>query len=1086
MWIVRLALRRPYTFVVGAVLIIIFGVVAILRTPADVFPEINSPVINVVWLYPGMSPRDVEQRLVAPSERFATTVVNDIEHIESNSLFGVGVIRIFFHPDVNIGAANAQVTAFCQTTLRQFPPGTTPPLIIQFNATNVPIMQLGISSKSLSEQQINDIASNFLRVQLATVQGSQWPGLYGGKVRQIMVDLDPQALLANGITPSDVSRALNVENLTLPSGTVKLGDREYQVGLNSSPTVVDQLNDVPIRQVNGAVVAIRDVAHVHDGFAVQTNIVRQNGTRGALQTILKAAGNSTLDIVERVREELPRVAAGLPPDLDIRFVIDQSIFVRAALDGVLREALIAACLTALMILLFLGSWRSTLIVATSIPLSILCSLIILSVLGQSLNVMTLGGLALAVGILVDDATVEIENIHRNLGQRKALTTAILDGASQIAVPAFVSTLAICIVFVPVFFLGGIAGALFAPLAMAVIFAMLASYLLSRTIVPTMVQFLLADEARMYAGSGEDGHASGGTGVIWRAYRAFNHWFEGARGRYHGALVAALAHRRLVGLAAVVFCLGSACLIPLIGQDFFPRVDAGQIRLHARAPAGTRIEETEQFVAAVDRVVRTTIPPRDLAGILDNIGLPNSQINLSLSDSPTISAADAEILISLVPDHRTSTWDYVKTLRRQLRATFPQGEFSFGSADIVSQIINFGIPAPIDIQVVGRDTGNYALAQHLAREVRGVPGAVDVRVQQVVAAPELFFDVDRTRAKLLGLTQSDVATSVLTSLSSTVQAAPNYWLNPVNGIVYPLVVQTPPLRMSTLEAVNTTAVGSTPERTAPSLDDPSRAVPLAAAAPPDLFGNLAVMRRTTIPIEISHYNIQPVYDIFAASQDRDLGGVARDIDRIVGAARPTLPRGTHLVVRGQVRSMRESFAGLGAGLAFAILLVYLLMVVNFQSWSDPFIIIMALPGALAGILWALFATHTTFSVPSLMGAIMAMGVATANSILLVTFANDRMAAGRSAIEAAADAGFTRLRPVLMTALAMIIGMLPMALGLGEGGEQNAPLGRAVIGGLSVATVFTLVVVPIVYSVVRGRRSSAPIAPSTLPPMAGATP
>jgi multidrug efflux pump subunit AcrB len=1074
MWIVRLALSRPYTFVVGALLIIVFGIVAIIRTPADAFPEINSPVINVVWVYPGMSPRDMEQRIVGGSERFATTVVNDIEHIESNSLFGLGVIKIFFHPGVNIGAANAQVTAFCQTALRGFPPGTTPPLIIQFNATNVPILQLGISSKTLSEQQVNDYASNFLRVELATVQGSQWPGLYGGKVRQIMVDLDPDALLAKGISPNDVSLAINAQNLTLPSGTVKLGAREYQVSLNNTPDVVDQLNDLPIRQVNGAMVYVRDVAHVHDGFSVQTNIVRENGTRGALQSILKAQGNSTIDVVRRVRQELPIVAAGLPKSLDIRYVIDQSIFVKAALQGVLREAAIAACLTALMILLFLGSWRSTLIVAISIPLSILCSVITLSALGQTLNVMTMGGLALAVGILVDDATVTIENIHLNMGQQKDLTQAILDGAQQIAVPAFVSTLAICIVFVPVFALGGITGSLFGPLAMAVIFAMLASYLLSRTLVPTMVQFLLPKEAEMYASAGAEGHASGGTGLIWRVYNWFNGQFERARERYHAALGYALARRRAVALAATVFALASAALIPFIGQDFFPHVDAGQIRLHVRAPAGTRIEETEQFVASVDRVLRAIIPPQELAGILDNIGLPNSQINLSTSDTPTISAADAEILISLVPDHRTSVWEYTKRIRRRMREDFPQGTFSFGSADIVSQIVNFGIPAPIDVQIIGRDTSNYRIAQRLADEIRGIKGAVDVRVQQVVAAPEFRFDVDRSRAALLGLTQQQVATNVLASLSSTVQAAPNFWLNPVNGIVYNLAVQTPPTSVTTLDAVKATGVGSPTSGGALSTDDPSRSVAVNSAPPPEVLGNVASMRRGNIPVEISHYNAQPVYDVFAAAQDRDLGGVAADIDRVIKNVTPMLPRGTRIAMRGQVRSMRESFAGLGAGLAFAILLVYLLMVVNFQSWSDPLIIIMALPGALAGIIWALFATHTAFNVPSLMGAIMAMGVATANSILVVTFANDRLQAGRTPTEAALDAGFTRLRPVLMTAGAMIIGMFPMALALGEGGEQNAPLGRAVIGGLVAATFFTLFFVPVVYSVVRGRGYVRPVA------------
>jgi multidrug efflux pump subunit AcrB len=1068
MWIVRLALRRPYTFVVASLLVIIFGIVAIHRTPADVFPEINSPVINVVWTWPGMNPKDMEQRIVGPNERFATTVVNDIEHIESNSLFGVGVIRIYFHPDVNIGAANAQVTAYCQTALRGYPPGTVPPLIIQFNATNVPILQLGIRSSILSEQQINDNTSNFLRVGLATVQGAQLPGVYGGKPRQIMVDLDPSAMLAKGLNPADVSLAMNAEVVTTPSGSVKLGSREYQVGLNSNPDVVEQLNDMPIRQVNGAMVYVRDVAHVHDGYAVQTNIVRENGSRGALQTVLKAQGNSTLDIVERVKEALPAILATLPPSIQMRYVIDQSIFVRAALDGVLREAAIAACLTALMILVFLGSWRSTLIVAISIPLSILCSIIILAALGQTLNVMTMGGLALAVGILVDDATVEIENIHRNLGQRKELTQAILDGASQIAVPAFVSTLAICIVFVPVFFLGGIAGALFAPLAMAVIFAMLASYVLSRTIVPTMVQFLLKSEAEMYR---EGEHAEGGTGPVWRIYHAFNHVFERAREAYHTALQKALTRRRWVAVAALLFCAGSASLVPFIGEDFFPKVDAGQIRLHVRTPAGTRIEETEQFVAAVDRTVREIIPPNELAGILDNIGLPYSQINLSMSDTPTISAADAEILISLAPDHRTSTWDYIKVVRRRLHDVYPQGTFSFGAADIVSQILNFGIPAPIDIQVVGRDPRNFEVAQRLEKQIRNVPGAVDVRIQQEMAAPELMFDVDRSRAAELGLSQQSVASSMLTSLSSTVQAAPNFWLNPENGIQYNLVVQTPPLKYNTLDDVNATPIGSTASGVPRLTDATSRTVPIASQEAPLVLGNVASMYRTTTPMEISHYNVQNVFDIFAAPQDRDLGGVAADIDRIVARERPNLPRGTQLVVRGQVRSMFASFAGLGAGLAFAILLVYLLMVVNFQSWADPLIIIMALPGALAGILWALFSTNTAFSVPSLMGAIMAMGVATANSILLVTFANERRHAGRTAIEAAADAGFTRLRPVIMTALAMIIGMLPMALGLGEGGEQNAPLGRAVIGGLVVATLFTLFFVPTVYSFVHGRRSIA---------------
>ncbi len=1071
MWIVRLALRRPYTFAVVAFLILIFGIVTLRRTPTDIFPTINIPVVSVVWQYTGTAPIDMERRMVSVFERASTTTVNNIEHIESQSFYGVGVVRLYFQPDANIATAVAQVTAIAQTILKALPLGTTPPLIVQYSATNVPILQIGMSSSTLSEQEMFDLANNFMRTRLATVQGAQIPYPYGGRIRQIMVDLDPDALQAKGISAFDVVSAINAQNLLLPAGTAKIGSREYEIGLNGSPVLLDELNDIPIRQLDGATIYIRNVAHVHDGYAVQTNVVRQNGTRGVLVTILKAGRASTLDIVNRVKAAIPQIAASLPKSLHLNYVIDQSIFVRAALNGVLREAAIAAILTAIMILLFLGSWRSTVAVTTSIPLAILCSIICLGMLGQTMNVMTLGGLALAVGILVDDATVEIENIHRNLGQRKELTQAILDGAQQIAAPAFVSTLSICIVFVPIFFLGGIAGSLFAPLAMAVIFAMLASYLLSRTVVPTIVQYLLPAEAHLYQEGGAEGHAHGGTGPVWAAFHVVNARFERVRARYHGLLERALAHARITLLVGVGFCALSLCLLPFIGEDFFPTVDAGQLRLHVRAPAGTRIEETEQLVAQVERTVRSVIAPKDLSVIVDNIGLPYSGMNLSLTDSPTTSAADAEIQISLKPEHAMSTLEYIKRLRRALNETYVGVEFSFGAADIVSQILNFGLPAPVDVQVVGTDPHNYRIARDIAHRLAAIRGAVDVRVQQVVHGPELTYDIDRTRAAELGLTQQTVVNNVLTSLSSSSQTSPNFWVSPQNGVAYPLVVQTPQSQLATLDEVSATPLtppgGEAGAAGAANVNAPSRAVPAATAPASQLLRNVATEGRGTTPVVISHFNVQPVYDVFADVQGIDLGSVARGVDRVVGAVTPALPRGTLIVSRGQVLSMRQSFAGLLAGLAFAIVLVYFLMVINFQSWADPFIIIMALPGALSGILWALFATHTTFSVPSMMGAIMAVGVATANSILVVVFANDRRHDGRAPVEAALDAGVTRLRPVIMTALAMIIGMFPMALGLGEGGEQNAPLGRAVIGGLVLATFFTLFFVPVVYSLVHGR-------------------
>lgn len=1050
MWIVLLALRRPYTFVVAALLIALLGGVLIARMPTDIFPEIDIPVVSVIWTYNGIAAEEMEKRVVTMSERGLTTTVNDIEHIESQSLNGLSVIKVFFHPGAKVEAAVAQITAMSQSVLRVLPPGITPPAIIRYNVSNVPILQASISSETLSEQQLYDLGQNFIRTQLATVQGASVPIPYGGKPRQIMVDIDGPALYAKGLSATDISNAINAQNLILPGGSAKFGNREYNVRLNSSPESIAALNDLPIKQVGNATVYLRDVAQVRDGSQVQTNIVRQDGRRSALLTILKSGGASTLDIVSRVKLALPRIMATLPPELKVNLLFDQSVFVRAAINGVIFEALVAACLTAAMILLFLGSWRSTLIVTISIPLSILCSVIVLNLLGQTLNVMTLGGLALAVGILVDDATVEIENIHRNLGQGKPLKQAILDGAQQIAVPAFVSTLAICIVFVPVVFLSGAAKSLFTPLAMAVVFAMLASYLLSRTLIPTMVLYLLRDEAKQYHADGEFVAESSGliSGLIARVHNGFNHSFEKLTARYQATLAWALQHRRAVVVSFLLFCGGSFVFLPFIGEDFFPTVDAGQFRLHVRAPSGTRLEETERIFAQVEDSIRRKIPAEELNLILDNIGLPSIGINLAYSDSATVSLSDGEILVSLKEKHRP-TPEYVKQLRRELKAEFPDLTFFFQPADIVSQILNFGLPAPIDIQIVGRDKKNYEIARQIEQRIARIPGAADVHLHQVMDLPELLVNVDRTRAEQVGLSQRDIAGNVLTSLSSSSQTAPNYWLNPENGVSYFVAVQTPQYKMDSVDKLKNTPItgGHLPT--------------------PQLLSNLATIERRTSMAVVNHYNVQPTFDIYANVQGRDLGGVAREIDRVLAEFQPKLPRGTTLVMRGQVESMRSSFVGLGFGLLFAIVLVYFLMVVNFQSWLDPFIILMALPGALAGILWMLFVTQTTISVPSLMGAIMCVGVATANSILLVTFANDQRVFGQDAVTAALAAGVTRLRPVLMTALAMIIGMLPMALGFGEGGEQNAPLGRAVIGGLLFATVATLFFVPVVYSILRRR-------------------
>jgi multidrug efflux pump subunit AcrB len=1081
MWIVALALRRPYTFTVMAILIVLLGIVTISRMATDIFPSINIPVVSVIWGYPGVAPEEMEKRFCTLTERAMTTTVNDIEHIESQSYTGVAVVKVFFHEGANVEAGVAQVTAICQTILKSMPTGTTPPLIIQYSASDVPILQLAASSKTMNEADIYDYLLNFIRVPLATVQGAQMPFPYGGKVKQVMVDLDLEKLYAKGLSPTDVDTALNAQNLILPAGTEKIGDKEYNVRLNSSPLEVDKLNDMPIREVNGAMVYIRDVGQVHSGYAVQQNIVSENGVRSSLMVIQKSANASTLDIIDRVKTQLVKIVAGLPSSLKVTQLFDQSIFVRAAINGVLREGVIAACLTALMILIFLGSWRSTLVVATSIPLSILCSIIIMGCLGQTLNIMTLGGLALAVGILVDDATVEVENIHRNLAMGKPMVRAILDGASQIAVPAFVSTLCICIVFVPVFFLSGTAKFLFEPLAMAVIFAMLASYFLSRTVVPTMVKFLLREHMDEVHHEGE--HAKpqpGAIGFFNRVYEGFNGAFEKLRDKYTSALDWVLHHRKVPFVVMGALALVSALLVPFLGRDFFPAVDAGQFRLHVRAPAGTRLESTAERFYKVGQVIRQVVPESEIHTMLDNIGLPVSGINLSFSDGATIGESDGEILVSLNENHHP-TADYVRTLRMRLKKAFPDMEFFFGAADIVSQILNFGISAPIDVQVRGNDTGNYLIATQIARQIARIPGAVDVHVHQVIHSPDLRVNVDRSQAEESGLQQQNVANAVLISLASSGQVAPNFWLNFKNGVNYNVAVQTPQYRMSTLDDLRNTPIS------------------LSGTAHPQLLGNLATFTRSESPEVVDHYNVAPVYDVLATAQGRDLGGVADDVQRIVnqydprpGLARqaasligldwlldkfhidemppPKIAKGNTVIVRGQVESMNSSFIGLGAGILFAIVLVYFLMVVNFQSWTDPFIIITGLPGALCGIIWMLFVTGTTLNVPSLMGAIMAIGVATSNSILLVTFANDERCEGKNAIEAALSAGHTRLRPVLMTALAMIIGMLPMSLGLGEGGEQNAPLGRAVIGGLLVATVATLFFVPVIYSLLRKKEFS----------------
>lgn len=1141
MWIVRLALRRPYTFVVAAMLVILLGIVSINSMPTDIFPNINIPVIAVCFNYTGMSPDEMANRIVNPFERILTTTVNDIEHTESQSLYGVGVIKIYFQPGAKIDECNAQVTAISQTAIRQFPQGTQPPLIIQYSASDVPVIQLGISSDTLPEQALFDTGFNQLRPHLISIPGIQIPYPYGGKQRAVVVDLEPDKLYAYGISPADVSNTIAAQSVILPAGTAKIGPHEYPVRLNSTPEAVANLNDLPIKTVGGVTVYIHDVAHVRDGFQVQTNKVNANGKPGVLLSILKHGNASTLDVVSNLKATLPSAQAALAGlgDFKVTPLFDQSIFVRAAVSGVVREAVIAAGLTGLMILLFLGSWRSTIIVIVSIPLSILVSIIVLYFLGETLNTMTLGGMALAVGILVDDATVEIENIHRNLHQRKRLVQAILDGASQIAVPAFVSTLCICIVFVPVVFIAGAAKYLFTPLAMAVVFAMLTSYLLSRTLVPTMVHYLLATEVERYGGQIDpnDPHAQKALhakehpeehhviadathsiwgwlalavviavlaglyiwqrqpidgwikshlqplgmaaliligiaavlyiitafDLIWKTHDIFNAGFKKVRSVYGNMLAWALEHRLIVtGIFSAFVVVTIILFYPgekyptQLGRDFFPAVDAGQLRLHVRAPAGTRIEESEKYFAAVENVIREKIPADEISTIIDNIGIPNSAINLALSDGSQISPADGEILVALNENHHP-TAGYQRRLRAELATRFPQLVCYFAASDIATQVLNFGLPAAIDVQVDGparNADANENIAKAMLAEIRNVPGAADIRMQEVAHAPDLRVNVDRTLADQIGLSQRDVASDLLVSLSSSSQTQPNFWLDPKSQVNYPILVQTPQYRVDTMNQLDNTPV-----------------VPagLTNVDQTQLLGNLATIGRNTTPSNAVHFNVDPTFDVLLGVQDADLQSVGNGVQRIVDKYQSKLPPGSVLRLRGQIQSMNDSFTGLTKGLFFAVVLVYLLMVINFQSWVDPLIILMALPGALSGILWMLFASGTTVSVPALMGAIMSIGVATANSILMITFANDQRSLGLNSHDAALAAGLTRLRPVIMTALAMIIGMLPMSLGLAEGGEQNAPLGRAVIGGLTLATFTTLFFVPVVYSALR---SAAP--------------
>jgi len=1055
MWIVKVALNRPYTFIVLAVLILIAAPVVILRTPTDIFPNINIPVVSIGWTYTGLNPEELEGRLTTPYEKAMTTLVDNIQHIESTTYNGEAVVKVFLQPGASLDTANAQVTAASQFMLRQLPPGTLPPQIINYSASSVPILQLGVSGDGLSEAQLNDYATNFIRTQLITVPGAVVPSPYGGKQRQVSINMDQTEMQSKGIAPVDVLTALGQQSVVTPSGTIKIGQAEYDVRTNGSPRTIEALANIPIKQVNGTTIYLRDVASVSDGYQVQTNIVRQDGRRGVLVSILKSGNASTLDVVKGIRSILPRVASTVPPQLRMTPLSDQSIFVRAAVKGVIREAVIAAALTAVMILVFLGSWRSTLIIAISIPLSILSSIIILGLIGETINTMTLGGLALAVGILVDDATVTIENIERFLEQGYELREAILEGASQISVPAMVSTLCICIVFIPMFFLGGVARYLFVPLAEAVVFAMLASYLLSRTLVPTLAMYLLRAQAH---------GATTASGLFARLHAGFERAFQSVRDRYHSLLQGLVSRRRIFIPSFLGLCLAAFALVPFLGEDFFPQTDSGQFILHVRAPSGMRIEETARLFDQVEGEIRNEIPPAQIDNVLDNIGLPYSVLNTQHLTNGTLGAGDGDILVTLKPDHGP-TANYVRALRRNLARKFPEATFYMLPADITTQILNFGLPAPIDVQIEGNDaSASKAQADKILAQLRDIPGLTDLRIQQPFDYPTLQVDVDRTKAAQGGYTEQDVASSVLNSLSGSFQVAPSFFLNWNNMVNYSIVAQTPQYKMDTMQDLENIPINRTAQST-PGV---------VAPANPEILSDLADVERGHEMEVVNHYNLRRVVDIYANVQDRDLGGVSRQITKILNANAESLPRGTYVTLKGQVQTMNSSYTGLLGGLIFSIALVYLLIVINFQSWTDPFIIITALPAALAGIVLFLFFTRTALSVPALMGAIMCMGVATANSILVVSFAKSRLEEHGDAISAAVDAGITRFRPVIMTALAMIIGMVPMALGMGDGGEQNAPLGRAVIGGLLCATIATLLFVPSVFALIHGRKKTEPSA------------
>jgi multidrug efflux pump subunit AcrB len=1045
MWIVLLALRRPYTFVVAALLLVILTPFILMRMPTDIFPAINIPVVSIVWQYAGLDAKQFEQRITYAHERILTVTVNNIQHIESTSYSGIGVVKVFLQPGSSVDSAVAQITAGAQTILRQMPPGMQPPLIIQYSASTVPILQYSFSSSKMSEQELFDATANQVRVGLSNVRGAMIPWPYGGKQRVISVDLSLPALKAKNLLGEDVVNAINAQNLVLPSGTAKIGPTEYNVSVDSNAKLIDDLNRLPIKVVNGATIYLRDVAQVHDGYTPQKNAVRQDGVRGALLTIMKAGNASTLDVVAGIKAVLPHVMAGEPADLHVQEFADQSLFVRAAISGVLKEGIIAAALTAAMILLFLGSWRSTFIVALAIPLAVLCSIATLSALGETINLMTLGGLALAVGILVDDATVTIENIHRHMASGQPLDESIIKGSQEIVLPAFVSTLSICIVFVPMFFLTGVARFLFVPLAEAVVFAMLASYLISRTLVPTLVMWLYRN-VNLHGEHVDDSRTPFWIMPFVRFQRLFEKGFDRFRNGYRALLASCFEHRNAFAILFLLFCAGSWLLTTTLGRNFFPAVDTGQFLLHLRAPTGTRIEETERLAGQVNGVIRKEVPAGELAGILDNIGIPNSSINLSYNTSGVIGPGDADILVSLKPGH-APTQEYVRRLRARLNREFPGTMFYFLPADIVSQTLNFSLPAPFDVQIVGRNqVKNRELAVRLADQIKNVLGAVDVRVQQPDNLPQFNISVDRDKAAEMGLTVQDVAGSLLLGLSGSSQVSPAYWLNPAVGVQYLINVRAPEYAVDSLQQIE--------------------AMPISAGGngkgDAQILANLATIKRENVPPVISHYDVVPVIDIFGSVDGRDLGGVLSDIQPLIEKIKKDLPRGSSIVVRGQAETMRSSYIGLGFGLVMAIILIYFLLVINFQSWLDPFIIITALPGALAGVVWMLFLSQTTLSVPALMGAIMSLGVATANSVLVVSFARENLHRGLSPVAAALEAGIGRIRPVLMTAMAMIIGMLPMSLGLGEGGEQNAPLGRAVIGGLVLATVATLFFVPIVFS------------------------